>query len=42
MPHPVVYTGDMNALVKEWEGKWRQTFKEQGKEGLKHLMIGNG
>lgn len=42
MPHPVIYTGDMNALVREWEDKWRQTFKEKGKEGLKHLMIGNG
>lgn len=42
MAHPVVYSGDMNVLVREWEGKWRQTFKEQGKEGLKHLMIGNG
>jgi hypothetical protein len=42
MPHPVVYTGDMNTLVKEWEDKWRQTFKDKGNEGLKHLMIGSG
>jgi hypothetical protein len=42
MPHPVVYPGNFNALLKEWEDKAKQVYKEQGKDGLKHLMIANG
>jgi hypothetical protein len=42
MPHPVVYTGDFNALLKEWDEKYKQTFKEQGRAGLLNLMIANG
>lgn len=42
MPHPVVYSGDLNALLREWDEKTKQAWKEQGKEGLKHLMIGTG
>lgn len=42
MAHPVVYPGDFNALLKEWEDKAKQVHKEQGKDGLKHLMIADG
>jgi hypothetical protein len=42
MPHPVTYTGNFNALLKEWEDKAKQTFKEKGKDGLQNLMIDNG
>lgn len=42
MPHPVYYAGNFNALMKEWEEKSRQVVKEQGREGLKNLMIANG
>lgn len=42
MPHPVIYPGNFNALLKEWEDKAKAIFKEQGEEGLKHLMIGSG
>jgi hypothetical protein len=42
MPHPVVYPGNFNALLKEWEEKAKQTFKEQGRAGLQNLMIANG
>jgi hypothetical protein len=42
MPHPVVYPGNFDALLKEWEDKAKQVYKEQGKDGLKHLMIANG
>jgi hypothetical protein len=42
MAHPVVYPGNMNALVKDWDEKYKQTFKEQGLEGLKNLRIANG
>ncbi|WP_371762894.1 BPSL0067 family protein [Massilia sp.] len=42
MPHPVVYLGNFNALLREWEDKAKQVYKEQGRDGLKHLMIANG
>jgi hypothetical protein len=42
MPHPVIYLGNFNALLKEWDEKWKQTYKEQGDKGLRNLMIGSG
>jgi len=42
MPHPVAYTGNFNDLLKEWDGKARQTYKEEGKDGLRNLRIDNG
>ena len=42
MPHPVVYPHDFNALLREWDEKSKQTYKEQGREGLRKLMIANG
>ena len=42
MPHPVVYSGDLSGLLREWDEKAKQLWKEQGKVGLKHLMIDNG
>jgi hypothetical protein len=42
MPHPVVYHGSFNALLKEWEEKVKQRVKEQGNDGLKTLMIADG
>lgn len=42
MPHPVFYTGDMNALVREWAEKYKQAWNEHREEGLRNLMIANG
>jgi len=28
MPHPVVYPGNMNALIKEWDDKYKQAWQE--------------
>jgi hypothetical protein len=42
MPHPVVYTGDMNALVREWAEKYKQAWNEHGQQGLDNLMIADG
>jgi len=42
MPHPVVYPGNMNALVKEWDNKYKQAWKENRQAGLDALMIANG
>jgi hypothetical protein len=42
MPHPVVYQRDMNALLKEWDDRYKQTWKEQGRAGLLNLKIADG
>jgi hypothetical protein len=42
MAHPIVYLGNFDALLKEWDEKYKQTFKEQGLEGLENLRIANG
>lgn len=42
MPHPVVYPGNMNALIREWDEKYNQAWKEHGQAGLDALMIANG
>jgi hypothetical protein len=42
MPHPVVYPGNMNALIKEWDEKYKQAWKENRQAGLDALMIANG
>jgi hypothetical protein len=28
--------------LKEWNEKWKETYKEQGNKGLRNLMIGSG
>ena len=42
MPHAVVYSGNMNALIKEWDEKYKQAWKENRQAGLDALMIANG
>jgi hypothetical protein len=42
MPHPVVYPGNMKALIDEWAEKYKQAWKERGQAGLDALMIANG
>ena len=42
MPHPVVYPGNMNTLIKEWDEKYKQMWKEQGRQGLLNLKIADG
>jgi hypothetical protein len=42
MPHPVVYPKEMNALVNEWDEKYKQAWNEHGKDGLRNLRIGSG
>lgn len=42
MPHPVVYPGNFNDLLKEWDEKYKQAWKEHGQAGLDNLMIANG
>lgn len=42
MPHPVVYRGDMAALIKEWEEKYRKAWYESGEAGIRSLKIGDG
>jgi hypothetical protein len=42
MTSPVVYPGSMDALVKEWDEKYKKAWKEGGREGLKALKIADG
>jgi hypothetical protein len=42
MPHPAVYPGNMSALIKEWDEKYKQAWKENRQAGLDALMIANG
>lgn len=42
MPHPVVYPGDMNALIREWDEKYKTAWKENSWNGLHSLKIANG
>ncbi|HWJ93420.1 MAG TPA: BPSL0067 family protein [Telluria sp.] len=42
MPHPVIYRGDMAALVKEWQEKYRKAWSDRGEAGIRDLKIGNG
>lgn len=42
MPHPVVYRGDMAALIKEWEEKYRKAWYENGEAGIRSLKIADG
>jgi len=42
MAHRVVYSGDFNVLLKEWDEKAKQAWKEQGQAGLNGLKIANG
>jgi hypothetical protein len=42
MPHPVVYPGNFDALLKEWDERYKQAWKEHGRDGLNSLMIANG
>lgn len=42
MPHPVVYRGDMAALIKKWEGKYRKAWYENGEAGIRSLKIADG
>jgi hypothetical protein len=42
MARPVVYRGDMAALIKEWEQKYRTAWYESGYEGIRSLKIANG
>ncbi len=42
MTHSVVYRGDMAALVKEWEAKYRKAWYESGHAGIRSLKIANG
>lgn len=42
MPRSVVYPGSMDALIKEWDEKYRAAWKENGRAGLDALKIANG
>ena len=42
MPHPVVYSGDMHALIREWEEKYKKAWNESRWDGLHSLKIANG
>jgi hypothetical protein len=42
MPHSVVYPGNFNALLREWDEKYKLAWKEHGQPGLDSLMIANG
>jgi len=42
MPHPVVYRGDMAALIQEWQEKYRKAWYESRDAGIRSLKIGNG
>ena len=42
MPHPVVYPGSMDALVKEWEEKVKKAWGERREAGLATLKIADG
>lgn len=42
MAHPVVYRGDMAALIKEWDAKYRKAWEENGWGGIRSLKIANG
>lgn len=42
MPHPVVYPGNFDALLKEWEEKAKQAWNEHGQAGLNALKIADG
>jgi hypothetical protein len=42
MAHPVVYPGDFKTLLREWDDRAKQAWKDHGKEGLDALRIANG
>jgi len=42
MARPAVYPGSMDALIKEWDEKYRTTWKEKGRDGLNALKIADG
>jgi hypothetical protein len=42
MSHAAVYPGDFNALLKAWDEKARQAWKQHGQAGLSALKIANG
>lgn len=42
MPRPAVYPGNFAALLKTWDDKARQAYKEGGKDAVEALKIANG
>lgn len=42
MPHSVVYRGDLAALIKEWEDRYRKAWNENGQTGIQSLKIADG
>lgn len=40
--HPIVYPGDFDSLLREWNEKAKEAWKENGQAGLDALKIANG
>lgn len=40
--HPVLYPGDLNALIREWKEKYENEWKQHGMAGVQNLKIANG